>query len=53
MKTYRVELRGESREIYYVEAESEDDARENWYTGELAVSECYGMDVEKVEEETL
>jgi hypothetical protein len=46
-----VELRGESREVYYIEAENEDDARENWWKGTLDVSECYGMGVDKVEED--
>lgn len=51
MALYRVELRGESREVYYVDADSPDDARENWHTGQLDVSECYGMGVESVTEE--
>ncbi len=51
MKTYRVELCGESREFYAVEAESPEDARENWHNGRLYLSECYGMDVASVEED--
>ena len=51
MHTYTVTLRGESREVYVIEAENEDDARENWHQGHLDLSECYGMEVEKVEED--
>jgi hypothetical protein len=50
MSLYRVELRGESREVYYVDADSPEDASENWHTGQLDISECYGMEVESVEE---
>jgi Zn-finger nucleic acid-binding protein len=49
---YRVELRGESREVYAVEADSADEAREVWAErGTLEVQECYGMGVESVEED--
>lgn len=50
MPTYRVELRGDAREVYYVNATDEDDARANWHTGHLELTECYGMDVDTVEE---
>lgn len=53
MTEYRVELRGESREVYYVEADSPEEAAEIWHTGTLDISECYGMEVERVEEAEL
>lgn len=51
MSLYRVELRGDCREVYYVDADSPEDAAENWHTGQHDLTECYGMEVEKVEEE--
>ena len=51
MSLYRVELRGESREVYYVDADSPEDAYENWHTGHLELTECYGMEVDSVTEE--
>lgn len=53
MAQYLVELRGEAREVYVVEAESEDDARENWQQGTLDLTECYGMGVESVREDDI
>jgi hypothetical protein len=41
-------MRGESREVYIVDADSEDDARENWHTGFCEITEAYGMEVESV-----
>ena len=51
MSLYKVELRGESREVYYVEADSPEAAAENWHTGQIDLTECYGMEVEKVTQE--
>ncbi len=48
MNVYLVETIGEAREVYAVEAESEQDARENWMHGSLQVSEASGMEVESV-----
>jgi hypothetical protein len=48
---YLVELRGESREVYYVEADSAEEARKNWMHGSLQVSEAYGMEVESIRED--
>jgi hypothetical protein len=45
---YLVELRGEVREVYTVEADSEEEAREIWADGILEISEAYGMGVESV-----
>ena len=47
-RQYVVELIGESRELYIVEAENEDDARANWSTGWLQLTESIGMDVQSV-----
>ena len=51
MTWYTVELRGDVREVYDVEASSADEARANWYNGILRVSEAEGMDVVSVREE--
>lgn len=51
MTTYLVELRGEVREVYTVEADSPEDARENWDKGDLYVSESSSMEVYTVEED--
>jgi hypothetical protein len=51
MPNYLVELNGESREVYAVEAESAESARDLWSSGELVVSEAYGMDVVVVRED--
>lgn len=47
-RTYRVELRGDSREVYVIEAISEEDARARWHEGSLLVQESFGMAVEEV-----
>jgi hypothetical protein len=49
--TYRVELRGEVRELYSVEADNPEEARERWYEGDLFLSEASGMEVYSVEED--
>lgn len=50
MSQYRVELRGDVREVYIVEADSPEQAREQWAGGFLFLTECSGMDVESVRE---
>ena len=45
MSKYRVVLVGEYREVYVVEAESEQDARENWENGYMVNSEASSMEV--------
>lgn len=40
MSIYRVECRGQVREVYLVEASSEEEARKNWCEGELLISEA-------------
>ena len=45
MTQYSVEMRGEGREVYIVEAESAEEARANWFDGFLQVSEIYGCEV--------
>lgn len=39
-----VEVRGEVREVYTVQAESEADAMARWHEGELWVSESFGCE---------
>jgi hypothetical protein len=51
MKTYLVEMHGESREVYYVQAETEEDARENWMEGDLMVQESSSMEIYSVRED--
>ena len=46
-----VELAGESREVYVVDAETEAEARERWADGALIVSEASGMGVVSVRED--
>jgi hypothetical protein len=48
MPTYLVELRGDAREVYAVEADDPADAPEKWHTGTLVISEASGMDVESI-----
>lgn len=45
MKQYLVELRGECREVYVVDAESEQEARDNWMNGHHQITEAEGMEV--------
>lgn len=48
MAQYRVEMSGEAREVYIVEADTPQQAAEQWSTGYLFVQECSGMGVESV-----
>lgn len=41
---YRIECTGEVREVYLVEAESEEEARAEWAEGELIVQESIGVE---------
>lgn len=50
-RTFAVELVGESREVYFVEAETEQEARDSWMDGILQIQESSGMDVVSVREE--
>lgn len=43
MKRYEVELTGQAREVYSVEAVSPEDAVARWMDGDLVVSESSGM----------
>lgn len=49
MSQYLVELSGEVREVYVVEADSSEEAEANWMNGFLQVQESSGMGVVKVE----
>ena len=51
MPDYLVELTGECREVYAVEAESAEEARANWMDGHLVNSEAMGMSVHSVRED--
>ena len=51
MSTYRVELTGEAREVYYVEAEDAEDAAQNWSQGDHELTEAFGMEVTSVTED--
>jgi hypothetical protein len=48
MPEYEVTLVGEVREVYAVQAVSEDAARQLWTTGQLVLSESYGMDIDSI-----
>lgn len=48
MAQYLVELTGDCREVYVVEADSEQEARENWVNGWHQVTEAQGMEVVSV-----
>lgn len=48
LRQYVVELTGDCREVYIVEAQSEQEARENWMNGHHQVTEAYNMEVASV-----
>ncbi len=50
-KWWTVEMRGECRELYAVEAETPEEARERWMDGRLTLSEASSMDVYAVRED--
>lgn len=50
MPGFEITMRGESREVYYIEAETEDEAREFWSTGQLMLSENTSMEFDSIEE---
>jgi hypothetical protein len=47
--TYRVELRGEARELFTVKADSPEEARERWAEGSSYLLEASSMEVVSVE----
>lgn len=51
MAYYLVELRGESREVYSVEADSVEEAREKWEDGTLEIQESSSVEVYSVRED--
>lgn len=54
MPEYTVEVHGEVRELYTVQAESVADAKDRWTEGDLFLSEssgCWVYDVTKDEED--
>lgn len=49
MPTYRVERVTDGREVYIVHAESPEEAEQNWFNGDLLVSEVMGSGPYSVE----
>ncbi len=45
MSEYLVELKGDCREVYIVNASSEQEARDNWMNGSHLLIEAEGMEV--------
>lgn len=43
MKNFTVELTGQVREVYTVQAETAEEAEENWFNGVLEISEAFDM----------
>ena len=50
MSEFQVTVYTRVKELYYVEADSAEDAKENWHNGEPDVSECIDVDDVIVEE---
>lgn len=48
MAQYLVELTGEAREVFMVEADSPEEAEANWADGHSVVLEASGMSVASV-----
>lgn len=42
--TYLVECEGQVREVYAVEADSEQEAMDRWATGNLVIQEAYSVE---------
>lgn len=53
MTTFRVETATTGREVYLVDAETPEEAKQNWAEGSLLVSEVMSSEVETVTEETM
>lgn len=50
MATYRVVWIGRVREVYYVEAETREEAERTWSNGDFDMSESFDGAVEEIEE---
>lgn len=50
-QVYLVEMHGESREVYEIEASSAEEAREKWFEGSLVVQESSSMEFYSVRED--
>jgi hypothetical protein len=48
MATYRVEMSTTGREVWLVDADSPDEARENWAAGSLLNTEVLSSEIESV-----
>ena len=49
MSTYLVECEGQVREVYAVEASSEQEAMDRWATGNLVIQEAYSVEAVSAE----
>lgn len=49
MNTYRIRVETRGFEYYEIDAESKEEARENWYEGSLLNSEVIDSWIENVE----
>lgn len=52
MPEFIVELHGEVRELYQVTAETAEEAAQNWFHGELYLTEVSGAEVYSVEQDS-
>lgn len=52
MPQFMVELHGEVRELYLVEADTAEEAEERWSESPLYLSEASGMEIYSVTEES-
>lgn len=50
MPLYEIEMHGDVREVYLIEADTEEYARENWSEGELVLSEASSMECYSIKE---
>ena len=51
MKEFMVEMHGDVREIYVVQAETAEEAAENWATGDMYLSESSSLELYSVTED--
>lgn len=49
MAIWNVELEGNAREVYEVEADTEAEALAKWETGQHVLTEAYGMEAVSAE----
>jgi hypothetical protein len=51
MKTYEIEVWKEVTEVWVVEAENEEEAKENYTDGHEKISETESIDFKRIEEQ--